>query len=244
MIEPDQSHGDAAPAATDPTGTDPAGDPEDGRSGRKGSLWRELPILVGVAIVVALLVRTFVFQSFWIPSGSMENTLQRGDRVLVNKLVYDFADPERGEVVVFVSPMQWRSDPDDEDFIKRIIAVGGDTVSYDAEDRRIRVNGQLVDESAYLYRDPIDGHRDLPSRNDVEFSVTVPPGRLWVMGDHRSASGDSRENYLRSDGDVRLATIPVDAVVGKAFVVMWPLDRWDWLTVPDGFDDVPKTGGT
>lgn len=207
---------------------------------KKGSFWRELPVLLAIAVVVALLVRTFALQSFWIPSGSMENTLQRGDRVLVNKLVYDFRDPERGEVVVFKAPRSWRGRPGDEDFIKRVIAIGGDRVSYDAGDGRIAVNGHSIDESSYIYTNPDTGKQDLASKDGYEFEVTVPKGRMWVMGDHRGSSGDSRENYIRGGGDVRRATIPVDAVVGKAFLLMWPAAHWDWLTIPDTYDAVPE----
>ncbi|MGH8791795.1 MAG: signal peptidase I [Stackebrandtia sp.] len=222
--------------------TAPEGDRDDAEAQPKpGSFWRELPVLLVVATVVALLVRTFVLQSFWIPSGSMENTLERGDRVLVNKLVYDFFDPDRGEVVVFKAPAEWRANPEDEDFIKRVIAVGGDTVSYDADAQAISVNGYELDESAYLYEDSRTGQQDPPSKDDFEFTVTVPQGRLWVMGDHRSASGDSRENYIRGGGDLERATIPVDSVVGRAFVLMWPVDRWDWMSTPEVFDSVPDT---
>ncbi|WP_415646170.1 signal peptidase I [Stackebrandtia soli] len=213
-------------------------DAEDSPKKKSGSFWKELPILLAIAVVVALVVRTFVMQSFWIPSGSMENTLQLDDYVLANKLVYDFRDPERGEVVVFEAPTSWRSNPAEEDFIKRIIAVGGDTVSYDASTQRISVNGHELDESAYLYTDPMTGIQQSPSKDDFEFTVTIPEGRLWVMGDHRWASGDSRERYLRSGGDIEAATISVDAIVGKAFVLVWPIDRWDWLTIPDTFDGV------
>ncbi|WP_244615649.1 signal peptidase I [Stackebrandtia albiflava] len=206
---------------------------------KKGSFWKELPILLVIAVVVALVVRSFVVQSFWIPSGSMENTLQLDDYVLANKLEYTFGEPERGEVVVFQAPMEWRSDPAEEDFIKRVIAVGGDTVSYSAEDRVITVNGYPLDETEYLYTDPYTGVQQSPSKDDEEFTVTVPEGRLWVMGDHRWASGDSRERYVRSGGDVMAATIPVENAIGRAFVLIWPLDRWDWLGIPDTFDGVP-----
>ena len=233
MIDDQDRTSEPADAKTDEAGTE-SGEPEK----KKGSFWRELPILLVIAVVVAVVVRSFVIQSFWIPSGSMENTLQLDDYVLANKLVYDFADPERGEVVVFESPMEWRSNPDEEDFIKRIIAVGGDTVSYDADEGFIRVNNHPIDESEYLYTDPTTGIQQSPSRQDQEFSVVVPPGRLWVMGDHRWASGDSRERYQRT-GDAMASTIPVDAVVGKAFVLIWPLDRFTFLTVPDTFDQVP-----
>ena len=112
---------------------------------RRGSFWRELPILLGVAILVAVLVRAFVLQTFWIPSQSMEHTLNMFDRVLVNKLVYDFREPRRGEVIVFEAPSDWRTGPDGEDFIKRIIGVGGDKiVCCDLEDR-LMVNGHPLD---------------------------------------------------------------------------------------------------
>jgi signal peptidase I len=231
-----EEEGRPAPTAdAEPATSDEPDEPQK----RRGSFWRELPLLLVVAVVVALLVRTFALQSFWIPSGSMENTLQSGDRVLVNKLIYDFRDPERGEVIVFRAPQSWRSDPNDEDFIKRVIAVGGDTVSYDAGAGHIEVNGHPLDESSYIYKDPNTGVRDLPSKDGYEFKVTVPKGRLWVMGDHRAASGDSRENFIRSGESVGTATIPVSSVVGKAFSIIWPPSRWHWLSIPDSFEGVP-----
>jgi signal peptidase I len=205
----------------------------------RNSFWRELPILLGVAIVVAVLVRSFVVQTFFIPSASMEHTLNIDDRVLVNKLVYDFRDPERGEIVVFSAPMDWRTNPTEEDFIKRVIGVPGDHVVCCDDDGRITVNNYPLNED-YLYRDD-SGGADTPSRD--EFDVLVPEGRLWVMGDHRSQSGDSRENYVTHDEDVVQATIPVDSVIGRAFVLFWPFSRWDWLSVPDTFDAIPDPVG-
>nr|WP_211207362.1 signal peptidase I [Stackebrandtia nassauensis] len=206
---------------------------------KKGSFWRELPVLLVVAVVVALLVRTFVLQSFWIPSGSMENTLQLNDYVLANKLIYDFRDPERGEIVVFKAPQSWQGAPGEEDFIKRVIAVGGDTVSYSKKDKHIRVNGEPLDEESYLYTNPETGKQQSPSLEDQEFKVKVPEGRLWVMGDHRWASGDSRERWERTEDEME-STIAVDSVIGKAFVLIWPVNRWDGLTIPDTFDGVPE----
>jgi signal peptidase I len=201
---------------------------------RPNTFWRELPILVVVAFVVALLVRVFVLQTFYIPSESMEHTLDINDRVLVNKVVYDFRGPHRGEIVVFKSPDSWRSDPAEVDFIKRVIGTSGDHLVCCDDQHRLVVNGHALNEP-YLFHDA-DGSADLPS--DEPFDVTVPKGRLWVMGDHRSHSGDSREQYLRTR-DPRAATIPENSVVGRAFVVFWPVSRWKWLTVPSTFDRVP-----
>jgi signal peptidase I len=205
---------------------------------KKSSFWRELPILIGVAIVVAVVVRAFVLQTFYIPSESMENTLNIYDRVLVNKLVYDFRDPHRGEIVVFKAPMDWRSDPAEEDFIKRVIGVPGDRVVCCDAQGRISVNGKALDEP-YLYKDET-GTMDKPS--DADFNLVVPEGRLWVMGDHRSQSGDSREHF-KETGDPTASTIPVDSVVGRAFLLFWPMSRGSWLDVPETFDGIPAAPG-
>ncbi|MEU4568469.1 signal peptidase I [Micromonospora sp. NPDC023956] len=200
----------------------------------RSSFWKELPVLLGVAILVAVLVRAFVLQTFFIPSPSMENTLQIDDRVLVNKLVYDFRSPERGEVIVFKAPTEWSGNPDGEDYIKRVIGVGGDRVVCCDDQDRLMINGRSLDEP-YVYS--VDGRRDKPA--DQEFDVTIPKGRLWVMGDHRAASGDSLEHWERLQ-DIDQSTIPVDDVVGRAFTVFWPVNRATWLSVPSGFEDVPN----
>lgn len=202
----------------------------------RSSFWKELPILLGVAILVAVLVRAFVLQTFFIPSPSMENTLQIDDRVLVNKLVYDFRSPRRGEVIVFKAPLEWSSNPDGEDFIKRVIGVGGDhVVCCDPQDRLV-INGKPLDEP-YIFS--MDGQRDKPA--DQEFDVTVPEGRLWVMGDHRSASGDSLEHWQQSGQDITVATIDEDEVVGRAFTVFWPVSRATWLSVPEQYESIPNS---
>ncbi|GIF18561.1 signal peptidase I [Actinoplanes tereljensis] len=201
---------------------------------RRGSFWRELPILLGVAILVAVLVRAFVLQTFYIPSPSMEHTLNVLDRVLVNKLVYDFRDPRRGEIIVFKAPSDWQSGAEGEDFIKRIIGEPGDHIICCDSQERLTINGKSLDEP-YIYKDA-DGNQDPAA--DRKFDITVPANRLWVMGDHRSASGDSLEHYEET-GDVEEATIPEDSVVGRAFTVFWPVKRATWLSVPKGFDDIP-----
>lgn len=200
---------------------------------RHSSFWRELPILLGVAILVAIVVRAFVLQTFYIPSPSMEHTLDINDRVLVNKLVYDFRDPRRGEIIVFKAPEAWRNGPEGEDFIKRVIGTPGDQIQCCDAQQRIMINGVAIDEP-YLFSE--DGIADPAA--DQEFDVTVPAERLWVMGDHRSASGDSLEHWERTR-QIEVATIPLESVVGRAFVVFWPVGRGQWLSPPEPFDSVP-----
>jgi signal peptidase I len=201
---------------------------------RRGSFWRELPILVGVAILVAVLVRAFVLQTFYIPSPSMEHTLNVLDRVLVNKLVYDFREPRRGEIVVFKAPGTWQTGTEGEDFIKRIIGVGGDHVVCCDDQERLTINGRSLDEP-FIYRDA-DGTQDPAA--DVPFDIVVPADRVWVMGDHRSQSADSLKHWQDSK-DITEATIPSDAIVGRAFTVFWPVNRATWLSVPDEFAGIP-----
>lgn len=201
---------------------------------RRGSFWRELPMLLIVAIVVAVVVRAFVLQTFYIPSESMEKTLLINDRVLVNKLIYNFRSPHRGEVIVFEAPPNWRSGTADEDFIKRVIGIPGDHIICCDDQQRLTINGYSLDEP-FIYTSD-DGVQDLAS--EQPFDITVPKGRYWMMGDHRSHSSDSRERYVR-DGDLTGATIPEKAIVGRAFVIFWPVGRATWLTVPDAFDKVP-----
>lgn len=228
-----------------------------GRRGRHGrrradkeraSLLREFPLLVGIALVLALLIKTFLVQAFYIPSDSMENTLQVGDRVLVNKLGERFGDPGRGQVIVFRDPGGWLGTPDGEssgnplirgiknvlvfvgllpsdseqDLIKRVVGLPGDRVACCDGDGRVTVNGVPLDET-YLYPG------DVPS--DATFDVVVPEGRLFVMGDHRSVSADSRAHL----GDEGRGTIPESNVVGRAFVIVWPPSRIGGLPVPEAF---------
>ncbi|MCX2181588.1 signal peptidase I [Streptomyces sp. SKN60] len=229
------------------------GDGDDERSGHGGrgpnrprSFWKELPLLIGIALVLALLIKTFLVQAFSIPSDSMMNTLQRGDRVLVDKLTPWFgSEPERGEVVVFHDPGGWLEEAntpepnvvqkvlsfiglmpsaEEKDLIKRVIAVGGDTVSC-KEGGKVVVNGKELDESAYLHPGSVPC--------DPAFGpVKVPEGRIWVMGDNRQNSLDSRFHMELPGG----GTVSNDEVVGRAVVIAWPVTRWSTLPVPDTFD--------
>ncbi|WP_374776017.1 signal peptidase I [Streptomyces sp. NBC_01310] len=225
-------------------GADSADD--DAEAGKHRSFWVELPILIGIALLLALLIKTFLVQAFSIPSDSMQNTLQRGDRVLVDKLTPWFgSEPERGEVVVFHDPADWLSgeptpepnlaqqilskiglmpDPAEKDLIKRTIAIGGDTVEC-KKGGPVVVNGKELDEP-YIY----PGNT---ACDDAPFGpITVPKGKIWVMGDHRQNSQDSRWHMQ----DSTQGFVPVDKVVGRAVVVAWPIGRWSTLPIPETFD--------
>ncbi|MEV0582427.1 signal peptidase I [Nonomuraea sp. NPDC050310] len=179
---------------------------------KKGGGFRETVVLLAVGVGLALLLQHFVIGSNFIPSESMENTLLIDDRVFVNKLD---GSVDRGEIVVFKG---WNG----EATIKRVIGIGGDQVKCcDAKDR-ITVNGVPLEESSYLYPG------DKPSEH--EFSVKVPPGKLWLMGDHRSASADSRAHYEDPGG-----WISVDDVEGSAFFRYWPLNRIAVISTPESF---------
>ena len=212
---------------------------------RARSFWRDLVIIVIAALVLTIVLKAFVVQVFAIPSGSMENTLQPGDRVLVNKLVYRFRDIARGDVVVFSGQGSWGPDAPPPpgnplvrfwdgvtnligisapgtDYIKRVIGVPGDHVAC-CDAGRVTVNGVPLSEQSYVHPG------DVPSQ--VVFSVTVPPGQLWVLGDNRANSDDSR--YRRDDPGS--GTIPESAVVGRAFVIIWPPSRIGDLPIPGTF---------
>ncbi|MFD4629841.1 signal peptidase I [Streptomyces sp. NPDC058284] len=213
------------------------------------SFWKELPLLIGIALVLALVIKTFLVQAFSIPSDSMQNTLQQGDRVLVDKLTPWFgSEPERGEVVVFRDPGHWLDgeptpDPnavqrvlgwvglmpsaDEKDLIKRVIGVGGDTVECKGTGP-VKVNGKALNEP-YVFAGNTPCSVD---DQGGQFKVTVPKGKIWVMGDHRQNSLDSRYHQNQPGG----GAVPVDNVVGRAIVIAWPPTRWTTLPKPDTFD--------
>lgn len=222
---------------------------------------RDVIVIVIVAVLVSFLVKTFLVRSFYIPSQSMENTLLVQDRILVDEITPRFGGYDRGDVVVFRDPGGWLplsppdtrpavvqavdwvlslvglSAPDSDDhLIKRIIGLPGDEVVCCDELGQITVNGVPLDERAYVKLEP-----DKPSPDAYEFDVTVPADSLWVLGDNRDRSKDSRYNQEQPGGGF----VPIDNVVGRAFVVTWPFNRFGAIDFHhEVFAGVPAPAGT
>jgi signal peptidase I len=218
---------------------------------KKGSLLRELPLLLVTAVIASVIVKAFLFQAFYIPSGSMENTLKVNDRVIVNKLGNYLGHIGRGDVVVFVDPGGWLPpaatstsnsattmlkkglvsvgllpDPADQALIKRVIGVTGDHIVCCDAKNRLMVNGQSITE-------PYVAAGNTPS--DMKFDIKVPKSSIWVMGDHRGASEDSRYHQ----DDPRKGMVPISRVVGRAVAVVWPFDHLKTLPRPPALTKVP-----
>ncbi|PYI37994.1 signal peptidase I [Arthrobacter psychrolactophilus] len=211
---------------------------------------KELLTIVVIAVVLSFLIKTFLFRAFYIPSGSMENTLEIQDRIFVNLLVPEPMSLKRGDVVVFKDSQGWlpateaagssnwlgdaatfiglAPDSSEQHLVKRVIGLPGDHVSCCSADGKLTVNGVAITEP-YLFPGA--------TPSDTTFDVVVPAGHLWVMGDHRNNSMDSRaHNDLNGTGFV-----PIDDVEGRAVVIAWPLARWGYLgNFPDVFDAVPE----
>ena len=212
-----------------------------------GSLGRELLIIVGVALVLSVLVRTFVAQAFFVPSSSMEDTLLIQDRILASKITTQISGVNRGEIVVFTDPGDWLPEttpptglsgtlrkalmfvgllPSDtgEDLVKRVIAVGGDRIACCNAQDQITVNGVALDETSYL--------KPGSTTDQVRFDVLVPKDRIFVMGDNRGDSSDSRYHLDQLNG-----TVSLDSVVGRVVAVVWPASRWSGEPVPSIFEN-------
>ncbi|ARJ04835.1 signal peptidase I [Cnuibacter physcomitrellae] len=231
------------------------------RKPRSGWIFlRDLLIIFVIALLASVLIKTFLVRSFYIPSGSMENTLQINDRILVNQLEPGLMPIERGDVVVFKDPGGWLPvkaepaknpivaaldwvlegvglAPDDADdhLIKRVIGLPGDEVTCCNALGQMEVNGVPLDESSYLKLP-----QGVTAVSQQPFDVTVPEGSLWVMGDNRYNSADSRYNQDKPGGGF----VPIDDVVGRAIIVTWPIDHWTWLDNHSSvFQSVPDPAG-
>lgn len=234
-----------------------SGDPRPRRRRGLVMFLRDVVIILVIALLVSFLVKTFLVRSFYIPSASMENTLVEQDRILVDQLTPRFGGYERGDVVVFRDPGGWLGPemaapsqgplvdgiewvlslvglaaPDSDDhLIKRIIGLPGDRVVCCNELGQITVNGAPIDETSYLLL-PEPG----APASSLEFDVTVPDGSLWVLGDNRYRSKDSRYNQDQPGRGF----VPLDNVVGRAFLITWPLDRFGGIDFHhDVFSGVP-----
>jgi signal peptidase I len=234
--------------------------PADGQTaGGRGKSWRQLMMVVVAAIVLMLLVKAFIVQVYRIPSGSMEDTLLTGDRVLVNKLVYHFRGIGRGDIVVFSGQGSWGTTTGAPDpapprnplvrsaydvladvglystqtfYIKRVIGLPGDHVVC-CVNGKVTVNGIPLDERSYLF----PGARPSLQR----FNVIVPPGRLWVMGDNRAISDDSRGHMFSGSPD--MGTVPENEVAGRAFLIIWPPSQLGDLPIPATFQQAALHAG-
>lgn len=213
------------------------------RARRKLSWWQETFLLLALALLTSIVVKAFFVQMFFVPSASMRPELIEDDRILVEKMSMWDGEVERGDVVVFQDPGGWLGAtpeptgmqellslvglyPDGGHLVKRVIAVGGDHIVCCDKQGRLTVNDVPLEEDEYL-RDDVD-----PSQR--QFDVVVPDDAVWVMGDNRSNSQDSRFHL----DDAGSGSVPLDNVVGKVWAIVWPTDRFEVLETPGTFDGV------
>ena len=225
-------------------------------------LWQETILLLAVALGLAILIKALLVQAFYIPSESMEPGLVRNDRILVQKVSYWFGgSPQRGDVVVFKDPGGWLGDaesvgppnavtslmakiglyPSGGHLVKRVVGVAGDTIKCCDDQGRIMVNGVSIDERGYARK---GGNDCFGSAGGCAWKAgPVPEGYIFVMGDNRAHSADSTAHICNDDATCTPGDefVPVDSVVGKVFVLLWPRQHFGWIHRPDSFDDVPDT---
>jgi len=275
--EPDAIDESTEPEARDDDADGPDDSPADGggepaapvtkKQGDMGErkhlpVWQESILLLGIALVLAIVIKTFFVQAFYIPSESMEPGLIKNDRILVQKVSYWFGgDPSRGDVVVFEDPGGWLTGeepaptglanvlskiglyPTGGHLVKRVIGIEGDVITCCDDQGRILVNGEPIDESSYIAKKHGEcAAEQTHNGQGCEWSVgPIPDGKLFVMGDNRAGSADSRYHMCRPDAGQCSESpwVDTDLVVGKVFSLVWPRDRWKWISNPGVFDDVP-----
>ncbi|WP_246160386.1 signal peptidase I [Nocardioides humilatus] len=222
-------------------------------------VWQESFLLLGIALVLAIVIKTFFVQAFYIPSESMEPGLIRNDRILVQKVSYWFGgSPARGDVIVFEDPGGWLTGeepkptglanllskvglyPTGGHLVKRVIGTEGDVITCCDDEGHLLVNGEPIDETSYI------ADRKTCAGAGTGFGCSwtvgpVPEGKVFVLGDNRGASADSRAHMCQPSEDpcAKSPWVDTDLVVGKVFALVWPRDRWHWISNPGVFDDVP-----
>lgn len=227
-------------------------------------LWQETVLLLGIALVLAIIIKTLFIQAFYIPSESMEPGLIFNDRILIQKVSYwGDSEPERGDVVVFKDPGGWLGPLESEGptnpvakvmakiglyptgghLVKRVIGVAGDTIECCDAEGRLSINGHPLDEADYVKRSGSTCNGPMPTQCEEDWRVgPIPAGRIFVMGDNRSHSADSSQ-HMCSPKETECVPgeefVAADLVVGRVFVLLWPAHRFGWTTRPDTFEDVP-----
>jgi signal peptidase I len=252
--------GDPVPVAPDePTEKAP-------RKRKHLRIWQESILLLGTALVLAIVIKALFLQAFYIPSESMEPGLVKDDRILVQKVSYWFGgSPERGDVVVFKDPGGWLDATEDVGpdnpltkvmakiglyptgghLVKRVIGVAGDTIVCCDDQGRLMVNGKPLDEAAYIRDKDLDCNGPMTQQCESGgwTAGPIPEGTVFVMGDNRANSADSTVHMDCLNGAATECTdspyVPTDLVVGKVLVLVWPSDHFGWLHRPDTFDDIP-----
>lgn len=238
------------------------------RSRKHLPIWQETILLLGIALVLAVVIKALFVQAFYIPSESMEPGLVKNDRILVQKVSYWFGDgPSRGDVVVFKDPGDWLDPqesagpasnltkvmariglyPSGGHLVKRVIGVAGDVITCCDDQGRIMVNGKALNEDDYVKDDPgtdCNGPMIGNCGTNAWSAGPVPEGHIFVMGDNRGHSADSTRHMCteaQTDCVPGDEFVPTDLVVGKVFVLLWPSDRFGWVHRPDTFADIPDS---
>jgi signal peptidase I len=266
-VTTDDTRPDSGDAVHVDSEREPAEAPDESPRKRKHlPIWQETLLLLGTALVLAIVIKALFVQAFYIPSESMEPGLVENDRILVQKVSYWFGgSPERGDVVVFEDPGGWLAPteevgpdnpvteamariglyPSGGHLVKRVIGVAGDTIECCDDEGRLMVNGKPLEESDYIRDEDLSCNGPMPGTCESGgwTAGPIPEGKVFVMGDNRANSADSTVHMECLDGRATDCTdspyVDADLIVGKVLVLVWPRDRWGWVHRPDSFADLP-----